>query len=260
MSYSALLNVMVSAVLKAGKLLSRDFGEVQNLQASLKGPHDFVTRSRLKCQEIIYQELLCARPKYGFYSGGKVCDGEDNTARWIVDPLNGFTNFLYAIPHFCVSIALERNQEIVASVVFNPITDELFTAERGAGSFLNDRRIRVSSRKNLPQSIVCYSSLRVDEKQTSDYFTQLYRIMNYVVGTRSFGSEALDLSYIAAGRFDGFWGYGLPIWCISAGLLIVRESGGFSTGLLGENVVAKTKGVVSGNMHVHKKLLDILKS
>ncbi|XCE31541.1 inositol monophosphatase family protein [Candidatus Liberibacter asiaticus] len=239
MSRSALLNVMVSAALKAGKFLSRDFGEVQDLQVSRKGPSDFVMKSHSKCQEIIYQELLGARPKYGFYSGGKAYVGQDSITRWIVDPLNGITNFFYAIPHFCISIALERDQEIIASVIFNPITDELYTAERGIGSFLNDRRIRVSSRRILSNSIM------------SDYADE-------AVGVRSFGSEALDLAYIAAGRFDGFLGKGLSIWCVAAGLLIICEAGGFATDFLGKNMGAETKSIISGNMPIHEQLLAII--
>ncbi|XCD42843.1 inositol monophosphatase family protein [Candidatus Liberibacter asiaticus] len=254
MSRSALLNVMVSAALKAGKFLSRDFGEVQDLQVSRKGPSDFVMKSHSKCQEIIYQELLGARPKYGFYSGGKAYVGQDSITRWIVDPLNGITNFFYAIPHFCISSALERDQEIIASVIFNPITDELYTAERGIGSFLNDRRIRVSSRRILSNSIICYATF----KRNSRFLMQLCRIMDEAVGVRSFGSEALDLAYIAAGRFDGFLGKGLSIWCVAAGLLIICEAGGFATDFLGKNMGAETKSIISGNMPIHEQLLAII--
>ncbi|MEG8099175.1 inositol monophosphatase family protein [Candidatus Liberibacter brunswickensis] len=259
MSRSALLNVMVSAALKSGKSLSRDFGEVQNLQVSLKGSSDFVMRSHSKCQEIIYQELSSARPKYGFYSKGKTCDGQDSMTRWIVDPLNGYTNFLYAIPHFCISIALERDQEIVASVIFNPITDELYTAERGSGSFLNDRRVRISSRRILSKSIICYGVSHIDYRQNSQFLNKLGHIMNEAVGVRNLGSEALALAYIAAGRFDGFCRQGLSKWCATAsGLLLVREAGGFSTNLLGGKLVDENKGILSGNMYIYKQLLSIM--
>lgn len=260
MPRSALLNVMVSAALKAGKLLSRDFDEVQNLQVSRKDPSDSVAQYHLKYQEIIYQELLYARPKYGFYGEGKSCVGQESLTRWIVDPLNGSTNFLHAIPHFCISIALERAQEIIASVIFNPVTDELYTAERGAGAFLNDRRIRVSSRRLLSKSLISCGIPRVTCQQNNRFLAHFNGIIDSIAGVRSFGAIALDLAYIASGRFDGFWEKGFSPWSIAGGLLLVREAGGFATDFLGKAMIVESKSIISGNVHIHKKLLTVMNS
>ncbi|MBL0849286.1 MAG: inositol monophosphatase [Candidatus Liberibacter ctenarytainae] len=260
MPRSALLNVMVDAAYKAGKSLSRDFGDVQNLQVSLKGPADFVTKADLKSQDIIYRELLHARPSYGFYGEeGEYIVGEDETIRWIVDPLDGTTNFLHAIPHFCISIALERDQEIVASVILNPITDELYTAEQGSGSFLNDRRIRVASRRFLSKSIVCCGIPHIGRKPYDDFFIQLRHLTNKVAGVRHFGAAALDLAYIAAGRLDGFWEKGLFPWDMAAGILLVREAGGFVTDFSGKNMIFETKSIIAGNENIHKEILKIVR-
>ncbi|MBA5724513.1 inositol monophosphatase family protein [Candidatus Liberibacter sp.] len=259
MPRSAILNVMVDAALKAGKSLSRDFGEVQNLQVSLKGPGDFVTQADLKSQKIILQELLHARPKYGFCGEeGKEIPSEDGINRWIVDPLDGTTNFLHAIPHFCVSIALERSREIVAGVIFNPITDELYTAERGAGAFLNDRRMRVSARRYLSDSVVCCGMPHLGREKCDDFLSCLHCVMGEVIGIRRFGAAALDLAYVATGRFDGFWEKGLSPWDMAAGILLVREAGGFSTDFSGSNTIFETRSIISGNEYIHKALLEII--
>ncbi|MBY7649397.1 MAG: inositol monophosphatase [Candidatus Liberibacter europaeus] len=259
MPRSALLNVMVDAALKAGRSLSRDFADVQNLQVSIKGPGDFVTQADLRSQEIIYQELSQARPSYGFCGEEReYIPGKDGDFRWIVDPLDGTTNFLHAIPYFCVSIALERKQEIVASVIFNPITDELYTAELGSGSFLNDRRMRVASRRLLSKSVICCGIPHIGCNNHDDCLVQLRRIMNKVAGIRRFGAAALDLSYIAAGRFDGFWEKGLSLWDVAAGILLIREAGGFVTDFSGNNMIFETKTIVAGNCYIQKELLKII--
>ncbi|AHA27810.1 inositol monophosphatase family protein [Candidatus Liberibacter americanus] len=259
MPRSALLNVMVEAALKAGRSLLRDFGDVQNLQISLKGPADFVTQADLKSQEIIYQQLSHARPNYGFCGEeGEYIRGKDSNVRWIVDPLDGTTNFLHAIPHFCVSIALERNNEIVASVIFSPITDELYTAERGSGAFLNDRRIRVASRRMLSKSVICCGIPHLGFDKKDDFIVILRRIMDRVAGVRRFGAAALDLAYIAAGRFDGFWEVGLSPWDMAAGIMLIREAGGLATDFSGGNMMFETKSIVAGNSYIHKEILRIV--
>ncbi|AGA64851.1 Inositol-1-monophosphatase [Liberibacter crescens BT-1] len=259
MARSALLNVMVDAALKAGKSLSRDFGEVQNLQVSLKGPANFVSQADLKAQKIISDELMHARPAYGFLGEEeKEILGSDGVNRWIVDPLDGTTNFLHAIPQFAVSIALERHKEIVASVIFNPITDELYTAERGAGAFLNDRRLRVATRRYLLDSVICCGVPHLGHGNHDYFLKQLSRVMQEVSGIRRFGAASLDLAYVASGRFDGFWEKGLAPWDIAAGILLIREAGGFTTDFSGNNMMFKTGEIVAGNQHIHKALLQVI--
>ena len=261
MARSALLNVMVQAALKAGKSLSRDFGEVQNLQVSVKGPGDFVSQADLKAQKIIRDELLKARPTYGFL--GEEADeeikGTDGAHRWIVDPLDGTTNFLHGIPMFSVSIALERNGEIVGAVVFNPATDELYTAERGGGAFLNDRRLRVASRRVLSDCVIGCGVPHLGRGNHGKFLVELRHVMGEVAGVRRVGSAALDLAYVAAGRFDGFWEVGLSPWDMAAGILLVREAGGFVSDFDGGNDMLATSSIVCGNEHIHKALAEVVK-
>ena len=209
MARSAILHVMVQAALKAGKSLSRDFGEVQNLQVSMKGPGDYVSQADHKAEEIVKGELLRARPDYGFLGeeGGET-EGADAQHRWIVDPLDGTTNFLHGIPMFSVSIALERQGQIVAGVIYNPAMDELYTAERGGGAFLNDRRLRVAARTKLTDAVVGTGVPHLGRGHHGKYLIQLRNVMGEVAGMRRMGSAALDLAYVAAGRFDGFLGRG----------------------------------------------------
>lgn len=201
MARSALLNVMVQAALKAGKSLGRDFGEVQNLQVSVKGPGDFVSAADRKAEKIVREELLKARPTYGFLGEeSEEIKGTDGAHRWIVDPLDGTTNFLHGIPAFAVSIALERNGEIVAAVVFNPATDELYTAERGGGAFLNDRRLRVAARRVLSDCVIGCGVPALGKRNHGKFLVELRHVMGEVAGIRRLGSPTLDLAYVAAGR------------------------------------------------------------
>jgi len=260
MARSALLNVMVQAALKAGKSLGRDFGEVQNLQVSVKGPGDFVSSADRKAEKIVREELLKARPTYGFLGEeGEEIKGTDGAHRWIVDPLDGTTNFLHGIPMFAVSIALERNNEIVAGVIFNPATDELYTAERGSGAFLNDRRLRVGARRVLSDSVVACGVPHLGRGNHGKFLVELRHVMGEVAGVRRMGSASLDLAYVAAGRFDGFWETGLSAWDIAAGILLIREAGGYVSDWDGGNSILETGSVVAGNEYIQKALMDVAK-
>lgn len=258
MARSALLNVMVQAAFKAGKSLSRDFGEVQNLQVSVKGPSDYVSQADRKAEKIVKDELMKARPTYGFV--GEESDeikGTDGAHRWIVDPLDGTTNFLHGIPQFAVSIALERNGEIVAAVVFNPATDELYTAEKGGGAFLNDRRLRVAARKELSDAVVICGVPHLGRGNHGKFLVELRHVMGEVAGVRRFGAASLDLAYIAAGRCDGFWEVGLAAWDIAAGILLIKEAGGWVSDFDGKTNMLETGSVVAGNEYIHKALLEV---
>jgi myo-inositol-1(or 4)-monophosphatase len=257
MARSALLNVMVQAALKAGKSLSRDFGEVQNLQVSLKGPGDYVSQADRKAEKIVKEELLKARPTYGFLGEeSEEIKGTDGSHRWIVDPLDGTTNFLHGIPMFATSIGLERSGEIVAGVVYNPATDELFTAEKGGGAFVNDRRLRVSARKNLSDAVVGCGIPHLGQTMHGRFLVQLRHVMGEVAGVRRFGSASLDLAYVAAGRLDGFWEEGQHPWDMAAGIVLIREAGGFASDLSGGADMFGSGTIVAGNEHIHKALLE----
>jgi myo-inositol-1(or 4)-monophosphatase len=259
MARSALLNVMVQAAIKAGKSLGRDFGEVQNLQVSVKGPSDFVSQADLKAEKIVRDELIKARPTYGFLGEeSQEVKGTDGAHRWIVDPLDGTTNFLHGIPQFAVSIALERNGEIVAGVIFNPATDELFTAEKGGGAFLNDRRIRVASRRVLSDCVIGCGVPHLGRGNHGKFLVELRHVMGEVAGVRRFGAAALDLAYVAAGRLDGFWETDLSPWDMAAGLVLIREAGGFASDMKGTADIFGSGNVVAGNELIHKAMLEVV--
>src|SRR6201994_792820 len=245
---SALLNVMTAAARKAGRSLKRDFGEVEHLQVSMKGPANFVTAADRKAEEIVREELAKARPGYGFVgeeSGNHA--GSDTTHTWIVDPLDGTTNFLHGIPQFAISIGLERSGAVVAGVIYNPITDELYTAERGKGAFLNDRRLRVAGRKLLADSVIACGLPHLGRGDLELGIKELSAVQDKVAGLRRFGAAALDLAFVAAGRLDGYWERNIQPWDIAAGLLIVREAGGFVTDIDGKDDMFTKKHIVAGN-------------
>ena len=225
---SALLNIMVQAATKAGRSLSKDFGEVENLQVSVKGPADFVSNADKRAEQIVFEELQKARPTYGFLGEeGTEVKGSDGQHRWIVDPLDGTTNFLHGIPMFAVAIALERNQEIVASVIYNPVMDELYTAEKGGGAWHNDRkRLRVGGRKHLADCVIVTGINSRARASDLLQLRQLAQINPAVAGIRRTGSASTDLAWVAAGRFDGYWEAGLAPWDVAPGSLLLREAGG----------------------------------
>lgn len=261
MAGSALLNIMMQAANKAGRSLTRDFGEIENLQVSRKGPADFVSNADHRAEEIVYEELLKARPTYSFLmeERGEV-KGTDGQHRWIVDPLDGTTNFLHSIPMFAVAIALERNGEIIASVIYNPIMDELFTAERGAGAWMNNRRLRVAGRKHLADCVLSTGIKTTGTDDDTRTLRQLSKISPASAGIRRTGSASTDLAWVAAGRFDGFWEAGLAPWDVAPGQLLLREAGGFISDYAGKNNSIGNGEVVAGNEAVQKALLKVIKA
>ena len=258
---SALLNVMIAAARKAGRMLKRDFGEVEHLQVSLKGPANFVSAADRRAEEILYAELAKARPGYGFLGeeGGRR-KGSDQTHTWIVDPLDGTTNFLHSIPQFAISIGLERAGTIVAGVIYNPANDELYTAERGKGAFLNDHRIRVAARKRLIDAVVACPLPHHGRGDLELGTRELVAVQDRVAGLRRLGAAALDLAFVAAGRFDGYWERNISPWDVAAGLLMVREAGGFVTDLDGGDAMFAKGHIIAGNETLHRELLTVLKA
>ena len=254
---SPLLTVMVGAARKAGRSLARDFGEVENLQVSRKGPSDFVTAADKRAEEVIFAELSRVRPGYGFLMEERgVIEGSDRTHRWIVDPLDGTLNFLHGMPHFAISIGLERDGDLVAGVVYDLSRNEIFAAERGRGAFLNDRRIRVAARTRMDEAVIA-TGIPYHGKTGHDVFArEIAAISDKVAGVRRFGSAALDLAWVAAGRFDAFWERGLQPWDIAAGIVLVREAGGFVRGLDGAE---PTHGdILAGNASLTPQFADVL--
>lgn len=260
MARSAILNVMVQAAMKAGRSLARDFGEVQNLQVSMKGPGDYVSQADRKAEDLIFKELRRARPDYSLLLEERgAIEGDDPQHRWIVDPLDGTTNFLHGIPSFAVSIALERQGQVVAGVIYNPVMDELYTAERGGGAFLNDRRLRVAARSKLSDSVVATGLPHLGRGKHGHYLVELRNVMAETAGMRSFGAASLDLAYVAAGRVDAYWDEPLAAWDMAAGLLLVREAGGFVSDKSGTQDMFDNKNIVAGNEIIHGQLLRALK-
>jgi myo-inositol-1(or 4)-monophosphatase len=262
MARSALLNVMVNAAFKAGRSLTRDFGEIENLQVSRKGPADFVTNADKRAEQIVYEELQKARPTYAFLmeERGEVA-GTDGAHRWIVDPLDGTTNFLHGIPMFAVAIALERGQEIVASVIFNPVMDELFTAEKGGGAWLGDRkRLRVAARKHLADCVVATGIKTTGTPDDALTLRQLSQVSPATAGIRRTGSASTDLAWLAAGRFDGFWEGRLSPWDVAPGWLMLREAGGTMSDYSGTPGSIWNGQVVAGNEDVQRQLLKALQA
>lgn len=256
---SPILNVMSRAVYKAGRRLVRDFGEIENLQVSKKGPGDFVTNADLAAEEILKQELQKARPKFGFMleEGGEI-KGEDVNHTWLIDPLDGTTNFMHGLPHFCISVALKRQNEIIASMVYDPVRDELFFAEKGRGAFLNNKRIRVSARRN-PIDALLATGMHVRQKEALiENLNKLERIGPSIAAIRNMGSIALDLAYVAAGRIDGFWHIRFSPWDIAAGVLLIREAGGYVTDHTRNMDVLNADSIIASNEFLHPGLCKAL--
>ena len=245
---SPLINVMVGAVQKAARKLARDFGEIENLQVSKKGPADFVSTADRRSEQILREELQKARPRFGmFMEETGETQGEDDSNRWIVDPLDGTTNFLHGLPHFAISVALERDREPYAGVIYDPIKDELFWAEKGAGAHLNSRRLRVSNRENLTECLFA-TGIPFKGLPYHDVFEpQLTAVSSVSAGVRRMGAAALDLAYVAAGRYDGYWENGLNYWDIAAGIILVREAGGFVTTMDGKRRYTAGAGLIATN-------------
>ena len=258
---SANVTVMIQAVHKAARPLVRDFGEVENLQVSIKGPGDFVSAADRRAEQTLRRELARARPRFGFLlEETGVVSGEDRDHRWIVDPLDGTTNFLHGLPHFAISVALERRGELIAGVIYDPIKDELFCAEKGAGAYLNDRRLRVSGRSDLATCLIGTGIPVLDWPGRAQGFgAQLERLSDEVAGIRRLGTASLDLAYVAAGRIDGFWEFGLKPWDVAAGIVLIREAGGLVQRLDGESNLLAGGTLVASNAVIHPRLVQLLR-
>jgi myo-inositol-1(or 4)-monophosphatase len=262
MLHSAVLNVMIKAARRAGRSLKRDLGEIEHLQVSLKGPRNFVTAADRRAEQIVYEELAKARPAYGFLGEeGGARAGTDTSHRWIVDPLDGTTNFLHGIPHFAVSIALERDGAVVAGLTYNPANEELFIAERGKGAFLNDQRIRVAARERLADAIVACGLPHYGRGgDLALARNEIAAAQQSFAGLRRYGAATLDLAWIAAGRLDAYWERDLSPWDLAAGMILVREAGGFVSDCDGKDAVLTKGQVVAGNDTMHRELLRLLKA
>ena len=257
----ALLKVMIDAARKAGRALARDFGEVAELQVSKKGAADYVTAADLKAEQTLFEELLRARPGYGFLGEERgMIEGTDKTHTWIVDPLDGTTNFLHAMPHFAINIALQRDGQIVAGVTYNPANADLFWAERGRGAYLNDRRLRVAARTRFEEAVFATGIPFMGHGQHGRFLKELHQVSQRVSGVRRFGAAALDLAWVAAGRFDGYWERDLSPWDMAAGLLLVSEAGGQVTDADGGSDPLAAGSICAANQVLHGPLLDRLRA
>ena len=259
-SSSPALNVMVAAARKAGRPLIRDFNELENLQISMKGPADFVTSADKRTEKILIEELSRARPGYGFLGEeGGVLKGADASHRFIIDPIDGTTNFMHGIPHFAISIGLEREGQLVAGVVFNPVTDDLYTAEKGHGAYHNNKRLRVAARKELAPAVIATGLPFLGKDGHARAAAEMAEVMNVTAGIRRFGAASLDLAYVAAGRFDGFWERSLQAWDIAAGIVLVREAGGMVSDLNGGADMLGSGTVLASNEYLQPQILKLLK-
>ena len=251
---------MLKACRKAAKTLIRDFGEIEKLQVSLKGPGDFVTASDIKVEKILIDELGKARPNYSILSEeiGEIKNDEE--FKWIIDPIDGTANFLHGIPHFGISIGLEKNREIICGMIFDPIKDEIFAAEKGNGSYLNNQRMRVSARSKLENCII-FTGGPKRESKTRDLAIEEYNKFSskVLIPIRKMGSAALDMAYVAAGRCDGFWQRNLNYWDIAAGIIIVKEAGGFVTDFKGNELYIENKTILVTNSRIDEEMIEILK-
>jgi len=259
-SRSPLINVMVRAAEKAARTLVRDFGEVEQLQVSKKGPADFVSSADIAAERAIRAELSKARPDFAFLmeESGETGPKEARN-RWIVDPLDGTTNFLHGLPHWAISIGAEIDGAITAGVIYDPVKDELFWAERGQGAFVNSKRLRVSGRRTLETAMVATGMPYKGRETGKHYLAELDLVMQEVAGVRRFGSAALDLAYVAAGRYDAFWEYGLSPWDTAAGAILVAEAGGFVMEIDGGNNPVFGKSVLAANGPLQRPMFDLLK-
>ncbi|MGF1545206.1 MAG: inositol monophosphatase family protein [Parvularculaceae bacterium] len=256
---SALVTVMVNAARKAARALARDFGEVEALQVSKKGAADFVSAADLRAEQTLFEELNKARPKYGFLMEERgAVEGSDNSNRWIVDPVDGTSNFLHGLAQFAISIGLERDRQPFAGVVYNPVTDELFWAEKGEGAFLNDRRLRVSGRRELDECLFATGLPFKGRPGRETALREVDRVLNETAGVRRYGSAALDLAFVAAGRFDAYWERGINAWDVAAGIVLVREAGGVVSELDGGPNPLHAGGLFASNAMIPDAALKLI--
>tara|TARA_Y100000590_G_scaffold386545_1_gene459435 strand:- start:286 stop:1071 length:786 start_codon:yes stop_codon:yes gene_type:complete len=257
---SANINVMVKACRKAAKTIIRDFGEIEKLQVSVKGPGDFVTNCDKKVEKILIEELHKARPDYSIISeeSGKITKNE--SFKWIIDPIDGTANFLHGIPHFAISIGLESNKEIICGIIYDPIKDEMFTAEKGRGSYLNNQRVRVSSRSKLKDCIIFTGGPKHNSADKELILKEYNNFSSKVlIPIRKLGSASLDMAYVAAGRCDGFWQRNLNYWDFAAGIILIKEAGGFVTDFSGKNEYIENKTILATNSKINEQMVEILK-
>jgi myo-inositol-1(or 4)-monophosphatase len=258
---STLVKVMIDAVRKAAKGLTRDFGELSNLQVSKKGLADYVSAADIKAEAALFEALEKVRPGYGFLGEERgMVEGTDKTHTWICDPLDGTTNFLHAIPHFAINLALEREGAIVAGVTYNPATGDLYWAEKGKGAYFNDTRMRVAARRTLEESVLATGIPFLGKPGHGQFLKELHQVSQRVSGVRRFGSAALDLAFVAQGRFDGFWERDLKPWDLAAGMLLVTEAGGRVTDLDGDEQVLAKGTVLAANLDLHPLVLDRIRA
>ena len=261
MAASANLNVMMKTARRAGRALLKDFGEVENLQVSTKGPGDFVSRADRNAEYLIKEALMEARPTYGFLGEeGDEIEGEDPTRRWIVDPLDGTTNYLHGMPHWAVSIALEHKGEIVIGVIYDPVKDELFYAEKGDGAWMNEKRLRVSGRSRMIESVFSTGLPFAGRGDLPETLQDLARLLPTCAGLRRWGAASLDLAYVAAGRYDGFWERRLNSWDMAAGLIIVREAGGIVEPLRAGGNIIEQGEVICAAEPIFEKFAKVIRN
>ncbi len=254
------INIITKACLKASRSLIRDFGEIEKLQVSSKGPGDFVTSADKRTEKIIMEELLKAHPDYCIITEESgIINKQNLNNKWIIDPIDGTTNFMNGIPQFAISIGYEEEDEVKCGVIFDPIKNEMFIAEKGNGAFLNNSRIRVSNRKNLKESLIVTGGPRNSSKIKKEIFSEFVKVSNQILTpVRKFGSAALDMAYVACGRFDGYWQRELNYWDIAAGIIILKEAGGF-VNFYDQNIDAPLKkNILASNSNIHNELMDLI--
>ena len=259
---SALMNVMTEASLKAGRGLTRDFGEVENLQVSVKGPGDYVSAADRKAEKILHDELARARPGYGFVmeESGRI-EGTDKSHTWFIDPLDGTSNFLHGLPIFAISIGLAREGQMVAGLVHNPATGDMFIAEKGQGAYHNNRRLRVAARRDLSDCLIgCGIPHLGKHKEHPRFMADLAAVMAKAGNLRRLGAAALDLCYVASGSYDGFWERNLQAWDIAAGICIIKEAGGFVSDVDGGDEMLAKGTICAGNDVIQRALLSLIRA
>ena len=253
------INLIIKACMKASRSLIRDFGEIENLQVSTKGPGDFVTSADKRTEKILIDELQKAHPEYGIITEETGIINKSNTEkRWVIDPIDGTMNFLNGIPQFAISIGYEEKGEIICGVIFNPIINEMFIAEKGNGAYLNNSRIRVSNKNKIKDALLVTGGPKGNSKIKNKIFSEYINVSNNVSNVRKFGSAALDMAYVACGRFDGYWQRELNYWDIAAGIIIIKEAGGFIDFFEEDQDNPLKKNIIASNSNIHNELLDLI--
>jgi myo-inositol-1(or 4)-monophosphatase len=253
------INLITRACMKASRSLIRDFGEIENLQVSSKGPGDFVSSADKRTEKILIEELQKAHPEYGIITEETGIINKSNTKnRWIIDPIDGTMNFLNGVPQFAISVAYEEDNEIKCGVIFNPITNEMFCAEKGNGAYLNNSRIRVSNKKKINDALVVTGGPKQASKIKDKIFSEYINVSKNVSNVRKFGSAALDMAYVACGRFDGYWQRELNYWDIAAGMIILKEAGGFIDFFEEDTRLPLKKNILASNSNIHDELKELI--